>query len=127
MNKAEIWESTDAWNLIPNNEGTLFYITNTSDNDLVLARSNDEVIPKVKSLDDDNKQLWIKGEDDPDGFFTLENVDSAKVLTATSASDLKTKGMQLLQRRKNAFFFLSITCHFFSIMRKQIALIPMQR
>ena len=107
MNKAEVWESTDAWNLIPNNEGTLFYITNTSDNDLVLARSNDEVIPKVKSLDDDNKQLWIKGEDDPDGFFTLENVDSAKVLTATSASDLRTKGMQLLQRRKmHSFFYL---------------------
>lgn len=96
MNKAKIWESTDAWNLIPNNEGTLYYITNTSDNDLVLVWSNDEVIPKVKSLNDD-KQLWMKGEDDADGFFTLENVYSLKVLTATSASDLETKGMQLLQ------------------------------
>ena len=92
MNKADIWESTDAWNLIPNEEGTMYFITNTSDNDLVLARSNNGVIPKLKSLHDD-KQLWIKGEDDADGFFTLENVDSAKFLTATSASDLETKGM----------------------------------
>ena len=90
MNKADIWESTDAWNLLPNEEGTMYYIA--SDNNQVLARSNNEVIPKVKSLNDD-KQLWVKGEDDVDGFFTLENVDSAKVLTATSASDLETKGM----------------------------------
>ena len=90
MNKADNWEAADAWNLIPNEEGTMFYITNASDQ--VLATSNNQVIPKLKSLNDD-KQLWIKGEDDADGFFTLVNVDSAKVLTVTSASDLETKGM----------------------------------
>ena len=92
MNKADIWEANDEWNLIPNEEGTKYFITNTSKNDQVLARSNNEVIPKLKSLLDD-KQLWIRGEDDADGFFTLENVDSAKFLTATSASQLETKGM----------------------------------
>ena len=91
MNKADIWESTDAWNLLPNEEGTMYYIA--SDNNQVLARSNNEVIPKLKSLHDDDKQLWMKGEDDADGFFTLENKDSLKFLTVTSASDLETKGM----------------------------------
>ena len=92
MNKADNWEAADAWNLIPNEEGTMYFISNTSDNDQVLARSNNEVIPKLKSLHDDN-QLWIKGEVDDDGYFTLETVDSAKVLTVTSASNLETQGM----------------------------------
>ena len=38
------------------------------------------------------KQLWKKGDPNAEGYFTLENSNVPKVLTADSSSDLKIKG-----------------------------------
>ena len=67
--------SSDEWKLVP--KGTMFFIENTSKGDTVLdVWANEEV-------KDDNKdnQLWIKGEEDDKGYFTLKNYESSKFLS----------------------------------------------
>ena len=93
-NKANIFKTNDTLNLVDNNEGTMFFIrnvsNNTSDGNKVLGLKGDEVVPEVK-VPNKAGQLWIKGEEMAGGYTTLKNYESSKVLTAT-ASGLKAKG-----------------------------------
>ena len=43
------------------------------------------------------EQLWIKGNTDFEGYFTLENFKVPKVLTAISSSELEIKGNTFLR------------------------------
>ena len=43
--------------------------------------------------EDDLNQLWIKGDQDKEGYFTLKDLSSQKVLTAVSDGPLKVEGM----------------------------------
>ena len=52
---------------------------------------DDKVGPQAKDTDKDG-QLWIKGKETSEGYFTLENSESSKFLTAISAKELKIKG-----------------------------------
>ena len=89
INKGGIWRSTNEWNFIPNDDGTI-YIEDTSDDNKVLGLKGDEVVPEVK-VSNKKGQLWIKGEEMAGGYTVLKNYESSKVLTAT-ASGLKVKG-----------------------------------
>ena len=56
-----------------------------------LIDSDDSV--KVKSfVENDATQMWEKGEADDEGYFTLINSHSKKVLTAISEHKLEIKG-----------------------------------
>ena len=56
-----------------------------------LIDSDDSV--KVKSfVENDATQMWEKGEADDEGYFTLINYHSKKVLTAISEHRLEVKG-----------------------------------
>lgn len=89
-NKAGVWKSTKKWNFTPNDDRTVF-IQTISDDNKVLGLNGDEVILELK---DSKKagQLWIKGEDRSECYFTLKNNESSKVLTAISGNSLKAKG-----------------------------------
>ena len=90
MNKGGVWKSTKKWNFTPNDNWTV-YIQTISDDNKVLGLKENEVILELK---DSKKagQLWIKGEEMAECYFTLKNIESSKVLTAISEKSLKVKG-----------------------------------
>ena len=45
-----------------------------------------KVIFENKMQHDSDKQKWLRGKTDPDGWFTLKNVKSEKFLTAANAT-----------------------------------------
>jgi hypothetical protein len=110
MNKAGVWKSTKKWNFTPNDDRTAVYIQTISD-DKVLGLKGDEVILELK---DSKKagQLWIKGEERAECYFTLKNNESSKVLTAISENSLKAKGNS---KEKGIVLYLvvSLSCCFF--------------
>ena len=57
------------------------------------AESHSEVILEVFE-EGKTGQLWKKGEPDAEGYFTLENSEVPKVLTAISESSLEIKGIR---------------------------------
>ena len=89
INKAKVWKSTEDWKFI--NEGTKIYIGKTSHFDVLGMLWDDKVGPQAKDTDNDG-QLWIKGKENFEGYFTLENSKSFKFLTAISANELKVEG-----------------------------------
>ena len=54
---------------------------------LTITESGEEVTEETMVPLNSN-QMWAKGEPNKDGYFTLTNIDSGKVLTANSASSL---------------------------------------
>ena len=89
INKAEVWQSTDKWEL--QNDGSTCYIKNVSE-DKVLHTENGQVNLEAFGLND-GRQMWEKGEPNDEGFFTLTNPDTEKVLTATYLKGLAIEGM----------------------------------
>ena len=92
-NKANIWQSNDDWKLetIDHTYGRYIYIENMSNHTVLGIEKTDTVIAE----DFDQYKFgesWIKGEPDNDGFFTLTNMKSRKLLTAISAQILKVMG-----------------------------------
>ena len=97
INKADLLKSTltDEWISDDNPDWTKIYIKNISDNNKVLAVNNGEVmLEKKEKLKAEH--LWIKGEENAEGYFTLKNSGGSpnfgKFLTATSAGDFELKG-----------------------------------
>ena len=87
-NKANIWKSNDTWSLKPED---LVYIENIS-NDQVLTITNENIVKKEIMMQNDARQIWKKGEVDKEGYFTLSDRHSKKVLTAVSAQNLIIDG-----------------------------------
>lgn len=91
-------DTKQLWNKgVANSEG-YFTLTNShkvltavSVNGIKVKDSDDSV--KVKSfVENDATQMWEKGEGDDEGYFTLINSHSKKVLTAISEHRLEMKG-----------------------------------
>ena len=82
INKANIWQSRHEWKFqsVEKKVGKI-YIENTS-NDRVLATPDNFRL--VEDTFDKEKagQKWKKGPANREGFFTLENLESKKFLTA---------------------------------------------
>jgi hypothetical protein len=101
INKANIWQSDDEWKLLAINDGTStsIYIANMSNNTVLGIEKSDTVV--AENFDQYKfEEAWIKGEPDNQGFFTLTNMKSRKILTAISAQILKVIGKFL-----HTFFF----------------------
>jgi len=91
INKANVWQSDDEWKLLTINDGTSTstYIANLSNNTVLGIENFDDTVV-AKNFDQYKfEEAWIKGEPDNQGFFTLTNMKSRKILTAISAQILK--------------------------------------
>ena len=87
-NKEGLWQSDNLWEFEgEDSEKTKIYVINRSKSTfLFVARPGSNVIPS------DQKQLWIKGTPDNEGYFTLKDVTSQKYLTVESFDSLQVKG-----------------------------------
>ena len=91
-NKANNWKSNDAWRFKPED---LVYIEDIS-NDQVLTITNENIVKKEIMMQNDARQIWEKGEVDKEGYFTMSDRHSKKVLTAVSTQNLIIDGNRLL-------------------------------
>ena len=89
-NKAGLWKSVDSWSFKTKNDD-LISIENTSKTKVLEATSDGKVIEEA-FVEGKADQLWIKGEPDADGYFTLKHSGVPKFLTAISESDLEIQG-----------------------------------
>ena len=95
INKANLWNSSDSWEFITNDDDDrIVYIKNTSKNKVLGVISNDRVIeePIIKGK---LGQLWEREKEYDEGFYTLRNSESLKVLTAISPKILEIKGTHM--------------------------------
>ena len=103
--KANIWGSTDKFNITK--EGEFVYIEKISEEILTVKNNKKKVLgntgngPTVLAQDfeDTPGQLWKKGEVNTEGYFTLVNSDkkhmSPKFLTAVSGGFLKASVLEI--------------------------------
>ena len=89
INKADVWQSNDKWEL--KTDDSTYYIMNVSENK-VLCAENGQVSLEALGLHDE-RQMWEKGDTNDEGYFTLTNPDTEKVLTATYLNGLAIEGM----------------------------------
>ena len=74
----------------------LIYINNTSKAKVLETMSDGKVIPE-DFKEGKAEQLWVKGEPNAEGYFTLENYKVAKFMTyVISSSSLEIKGNMTL-------------------------------
>lgn len=78
INKAEIWSSYEDFKITPNGS---FHLIEYKD-----------------------EQLWKKGEPNIEGYFTLEDAKSQKVMTAVSEEKIEMKGKLLMGKLVNYCF-----------------------
>ena len=88
-NQAGIWQSEHSWNFTeisqnvsienPSTKETLFVLENTTVNEVLLAKDN-------------SNRTWTKGVPNQEGYFTLTNPETKKVLTAINSTSLEIKG-----------------------------------
>ena len=88
-NKASLWQSNATWTFEDFN-GTLIRIKNNTANKFLGTQIDGQVVRQ--RLDNKLGQLWIQGEADTDGYYTLENSKSQNLmLTAISKDNLEVK------------------------------------
>jgi hypothetical protein len=92
-NKAGLWNSTDSWKL--EFIGTSAYLKNTSKNKFFAIDNSFNVTLQDLGQNNTNK-LWKQGRIDNEGYFTLSDPFSPKVLTATKYGKLI-----VMERKKN--------------------------
>ena len=91
QNKEGHWVSDQDWNFKPGKDG-LIYIESITDDQVLEFRNLDNNVVLEEFEEDKAEQLWKKGEPDAEGYFTLENSNVVKVMTAISESGLEIKG-----------------------------------
>ena len=88
-NKANLWVSDGSWKF-EEKWGTLIAIKNILENKF-LETTEDGVILGVFDYNSYG-QLWIRGEENNEGYFTLKHYESDKYLIAVSENKLELKG-----------------------------------
>ena len=98
QNKAGTWISADDWNFKTTGYfdddfdfETFIGIENISQKKFLGSKYDSDVILE----DGAGLQVWLRGQPNAEGYFILEISQmerDARILTATSSSDLKTKG-----------------------------------
>ena len=83
-NKANIYKTNDTLDLVDNIEGTMFFIRNVSNNNMLSITAKERVTSETNAT-----QLWEKRNPNNNTCFIIAN--SGKVLTATFEG-LKLKG-----------------------------------
>ena len=99
INKAKLWQTNDShiWKF-PTHDSNYFRIEKSEKSEksenytkkAILGTLNDDKV-KEQKLSSSPQQLWRKGEGDNEGFFTLINSASNKILTAKSDNSLHVK------------------------------------
>ena len=86
INKAKLWQSNDAWRFSSQDKFNCFTIQNNKKEEVLEVLYDDKVKEQKLSSDESKapQQLWRKGEGDNEGFITLINAASNKILTAKS-------------------------------------------
>ena len=104
FNKANLWNSTDEWNLRA--EGKMVYVENTSKNKFL--GTFDDVFHDKTLLLNSVGQMWKMGIATNEGYFTLLDPNSQKVLTASSSHCLEMlKCLFKLTFLSSRLFFLN--------------------
>ena len=88
-NKANLWTSNDEWNIRTRDK--FVHIENISKNK-VLGITPDGSITEEDYVENEPGQLWKRGKSNADGYFSLENSDTTKVMTGISPNRLEAKG-----------------------------------
>ena len=86
---ANVWTHNDELEVEFKNEYIL--IRNSSSTKVLEARNESDLVEEDFEEGKD-EQLWTRGENNTDGFFTLKNVKVQKYLTAVSKSILQVRG-----------------------------------
>ena len=89
INKAVVWKSKSKWKF-RNVTKTKVYVENVS-NKSVLGVAEKTVVEEIL-IENNSGQIWDIGIPSKDGYFTLTNTLSKKVLTASSVFKLELKG-----------------------------------
>jgi hypothetical protein len=91
QNKDKIWMSDEEWVL--KTKTNLIYIENILTKKVLGTTNDSKVIPEDYE-EGKAQQLWKKGEPDAEGYFTLENSNGTKIMTANylNSSILQIKG-----------------------------------
>ena len=99
------------WLWLPNNaqyrlkirsEEKLFYIKNSKGD--TLTTENTTIVNKETIIQDNSAQLWEKELVEENGYFTLKNPQSKKLLTAVSPHGFDIKG--IIKQRLHLFSHL---------------------
>ena len=97
-NKAKVWTSVDLWIFKPINiDEELFYVIENESEKMVWGATDDDKVIQEVFKEGKANQLWKAGKPDAEGYFTLENFEVPKVITAISESDLEIKGNLILR------------------------------
>ena len=88
VNKRNIWQSSDTWNFSAEEN---FRIEKYSNSKVLGATIHGKVIEQ-NFVENKAEQLWKKGVEDDEGYFTLKNFENSKLMTAISKYGLETKG-----------------------------------
>ena len=102
LNKADRWQSTEDWFFLNHlDDDSVIYIGNASNNKFLGVKPDGEVILK-DFVEGKQGQLWKKGSLNAEGYFTLENSETPKFLTATPDNNLEiTKNIeQIIAKEK---------------------------
>ena len=96
QNKDKIWMSDDEWVL--KTKTNLIYIENILTKKVLGTTNECKVIPEDYE-EGKSQQLWKKGEPNAEGYFTLENSNVTKIMTANylNSSILQIKGNRTLK------------------------------
>ena len=89
QNKDGFWNSNDMWNFTSKED--LICIENINKTK-VWGITNDSKVILENFEEGKDGQLWKKGEPNAEGYFTLENYNVSKFLTAASLTTLELKG-----------------------------------
>ena len=99
MNKGPFWKSDEAWNFKTQDETV--YIENASTAKVLGVETiTDRVFHEVFDENNDD-QMWLKGKESDEGFFTLIHPSSKKLLTASSSDTLRVYGKCSMLKSKN--------------------------
>ena len=89
INKADVWKSNSKWKF-RNVTRTKLYVENISDK-LALGVFENTAVEETL-IENNSGQIWDIGNPSKDGYFTLTNTLSNKLLTASSVFKLELKG-----------------------------------
>ena len=79
---SSIWEfENNTWTIIPSADKEGCIEVKDSNLGKVLAINGEEVILEDKAEKSKSSQLWIKGSENSDGYFSLKNIETGKFLT----------------------------------------------
>ena len=89
-NKADKPILDKKWNITT--KKTDISIVNILDRNLVIGISNNGTVIEEDFVDGKPGQVWKRGKPDAEGYFSLKDSKSSKILTATSSSNLEVIG-----------------------------------